>query len=153
MIFFVKNQKCEKFWQKQWNFGYFSQKLEFLKIRRVQIFFFKNEARKLKFGLVDFLDFWLFLEICQKFWTKLAICTKFWTQLTIFQKKSNIQKSVPPIFRYHIRGTTRPNFSLLASFLKKKSVPTWFWENPDFLENTKIWPFLSKFLKYLHFYQ
>ena len=47
-----KNAKIWEIWTRSAKFWlFFLQKRDFLKITQVKIFFFKNEARKLKFGL------------------------------------------------------------------------------------------------------
>ena len=49
--FIGRNAKMWKILTNLSSFGYLLQKRDFLKITQVKIFFFKNEARKLKFGL------------------------------------------------------------------------------------------------------
>ena len=109
----VKMQKFEKFWQRRWNFGHFSQTW-FSQNHAGTDFFFKNDARKLKFEpdvplnsilktcgtdfwIIDF--FWKHWRFCPKFLTFLPFCPKF---RTYFQTRSKIKKSVPQIFRYYI---------------------------------------------------
>ena len=129
MIFLVKIQKCEKFWQKQSNFGYFSQKLDFLKISRYRFFLQKWSWSR---NLVEwylyvvsknlwnrFLNFWFF-------WKYGRLCPKCWTFCYFLQNFGHILKKnqrFKSLFHRLFRGTTRLNFSFLGSFLKKKSVP------------------------------
>ena len=90
------------------------QKYDFPQNHAGTDFFFKNEARKLKFGLVVpvysiyksmeqifqiLLFFWKYGWLCPKFRTFCQFCPQFWTY---FQKKGKFQKSVPSFFRYHI---------------------------------------------------
>ena len=115
----------------------FLQTRDSLQITQVRIFsshifIFKNEARG-NWNFVQVLYMVSKNQFLIYFWNIYKIADKIGKMseiLDIFQKKN--QKSVPYIL---YRGTPGPNFSFLASFLKKKSVPAWFWENRIFVKN------------------
>ena len=127
-------------------FGNFLQKLDFLKITPIQIF-----SSKMMLGSWNldqgylyivsknlwnrFLNFWFFWKYVRNFGQNGKNVRNFGQNRQCFQKKSMIQKSVPQVFKILFRGTSGSNFSFLASFLKKKSVPAWFWENRIFVKN------------------
>ena len=58
-----------------------------------------------------------FLKILDKI--ELAKCLKTWTQSAIFQKQSEIKKSVPQIFRYHIEVPLEKSSASYLHFCRK----------------------------------
>ena len=152
-------QKFEKFWRNWTNFGYLLEKLDILKIMLVQILSSKKKLRSwnLIWGYPYIVSkdlwnrFWIFdffgnCWLCPKFW---IFCPKFWTYL----KKDQNFKTMFHRFLDHIEV---PLYQILASRLH-------FWrENPhqcDFerikflWKIAKIWSIMSKYLKFLHYWQ
>ena len=146
MTFMVRLQRFQKFWQKWWNFfGIFHKNLILSKSRLNGFFLQKRSWNLVQWYVEQIFNCWFFLEISPKFSTKLANVRNFEHNPLYYQKNSLDQ---------NIHYITRPNFSFLASFLKKKSVPAWFWEYQVCKKNAKkfdrFWQNFSNFCIFIN---
>ena len=146
MTFMVWLQKFQKFWQKWWNFfGIFHKNLILSKSRLNGFFLQKRSWNLVQCYVEQIFNFWFFLWMSPKFSTKLANVRNFEHNPLYYQKNSLDQ---------NIHYITRPNFSFLASFFLKKICTSLILRISSLQEKCqKIWPFLTKFLKFLYFHQ